>query len=138
VLVPVPVVVLPPGDLVSVHVPDEGNPVNITLPVPTPQVGWVIVPTAGALGNAIIVIVKVVEVAHCPAVGEKVYAVVAVLLIAGLQVPVTLLVEVVCKAEIVAPAQYGPTAENVGTMLALTVTDIVAVVAHCPAVGVKV
>jgi hypothetical protein len=39
VLVPVPVVVLPPGDLVSVHVPDEGNPVNITPPVPTPQVG---------------------------------------------------------------------------------------------------
>lgn len=32
------------------HVPD-GNPVSITLPVETSQVGWVIVPILGADGN---------------------------------------------------------------------------------------
>ena len=50
VLVPVPVVVVPPGDLVSVHVPVAGNPVSSTLPVDTLQVGCVIVPTIGAVG----------------------------------------------------------------------------------------
>jgi hypothetical protein len=39
VLVPVPVVVVPPGVLVNVQVPVEGKPFNITLPVPTAQVG---------------------------------------------------------------------------------------------------
>ena len=43
--------------------------------------------------------------AHSPAVGVKVYVVVVVLLIAGLQVPVMPLVEVVGKAGIVAPEQ---------------------------------
>ncbi len=37
-------------DLVSVHDPVEGNPVNCTLPVGTEQVGCVIVPTVGAAG----------------------------------------------------------------------------------------
>jgi hypothetical protein len=50
VVVPVPVVVAPPGDLVSVQVPDEGKPLNATLPVATLQVGCVIVPTTGAVG----------------------------------------------------------------------------------------
>jgi hypothetical protein len=50
VLVPVPVVVTPPGVLVKVHVPDEGNPPNTTLPVATLHVGWVMVPTVGAVG----------------------------------------------------------------------------------------
>ena len=50
VLVPVPVLVIPPGDLVNVHVPDEGSPFNTTLPVATAHVGWVIVPTVGAVG----------------------------------------------------------------------------------------
>ena len=49
-LVPVPVVVVPPGDLVSVHVPVAGNPFNTTLPVATAQVGWVIAPTVGDKG----------------------------------------------------------------------------------------
>jgi hypothetical protein len=49
VLVPVPVAVLP-GVLVNVHVPEEGNPLNAALPVPTIQVGWVIVPITGADG----------------------------------------------------------------------------------------
>ena len=46
VLVPVPVTV--PGSIV--HVPVDGSPFNTTLPVVTIQVGWVIVPTAGADG----------------------------------------------------------------------------------------
>jgi hypothetical protein len=51
VLVPVPVEVLPPGDRVNVHVPDDGRPLNITLPVATLHVGCVIVPTVGATGG---------------------------------------------------------------------------------------
>ena len=39
VLVPGPVVVVPPGVLVNVHVPDEGKPLKTTLPVATAQVG---------------------------------------------------------------------------------------------------
>ncbi len=38
-LVPVPVVVTDPGERVKVHVPDEGNPFNTTLPVATEHVG---------------------------------------------------------------------------------------------------
>ena len=52
VLVPVPVVVAPPGVRVNVHVPTEGKPLNTTLPVATAHVGWVIVPTKGADGVA--------------------------------------------------------------------------------------
>ena len=37
--VPVPSVVTPPGLRVSVHVPDEGNPLKATLPVDSVQVG---------------------------------------------------------------------------------------------------
>ena len=51
-LVPVPEVVLPPGLLVSVHVPDEGSPPSTTLPVETVQVGAVIAPVVGADGVA--------------------------------------------------------------------------------------
>ena len=50
VLTPVPVVVVPPGNLVIVQVPDAGNPFNTTLPVATAQVGWLMVPTTGAEG----------------------------------------------------------------------------------------
>ena len=64
--------------------------------------------------------------------------VVVVLFIAGLQVPVMPLLDVVGRAGIVAPEQYGPTAVNVGVTLGLTVIVNVAVVAHCPAVGVNV
>ena len=39
VVVPEPVVSSPPGSLVSVHTPVEGNPLNPTLPVDTAQVG---------------------------------------------------------------------------------------------------
>jgi len=47
----VPVVVVPPGVLVKVQVPDAGSPFNTTFPVATEQVGWVIVPTVGAVGD---------------------------------------------------------------------------------------
>jgi len=50
VLTPEPVVVVPPGVLVSVHVPLAGRPLIITLPVVTAQVGCVIVPITGAVG----------------------------------------------------------------------------------------
>ena len=51
-LVPVPVVVIAPGDRVSVQVPAAGSPFRTTLPVATEQVGWVMVPIAGADGVA--------------------------------------------------------------------------------------
>ena len=84
------------------------------------------------------VIVNVAVVAHCPAVGVKVYVVVAVLFKAGDQEPVMPLVEVVGKADKVAPEQIGATALKVGIMFGLTVIVNVVVVAHCPAVGVNV
>jgi hypothetical protein len=52
VLVPVPVVVTPPGVLVNVQLPDDGKLFRTTLPVATEQVGWVIVPDTGAVGVA--------------------------------------------------------------------------------------
>ena len=84
------------------------------------------------------VMVKVVVVAHCPAVGVKVYVVVAVLLSAGAQVPVMPSLGVRGNAASVAPEQIGATVANVGRMFGLTVMVNVVVVAHCPAVGVKV
>lgn len=51
VVVPVPVVVAPPGDLVSVQVPDDGKPLNVTLPVATLHVGCVMAPTTGVVGT---------------------------------------------------------------------------------------
>ena len=57
---------------------------------------------------------------------------------AGAQVPVMPLLEVVGSADKVAPEQIGVTAVNVGVMFGLTVIVNVAVVAHCPIVGVNV
>ena len=48
------------------------------------------------------------------------------------------LVDVVGNADKAAPEQIGATAVNVGVMFGLTVIVNVAVVAHCPAVGVNV
>lgn len=48
--IPDPVVVVPPGERVTVHVPVEGSPFRTTLPVETAQVGWVTVPIVGAVG----------------------------------------------------------------------------------------
>jgi hypothetical protein len=47
----VPVDVTAPGVLVSVQLPVAGKPFNTTLPVAIVQVGWVIVPTVGAVGD---------------------------------------------------------------------------------------
>ena len=63
---------------------------------------------------------------------------VAVLFKAGAQVPVMPLLEVVGKADKVAPEHIRATAVNVGVTLVLTEIVSVVVVAHCPAVGVNV
>jgi hypothetical protein len=57
---------------------------------------------------------------------------------AGAHVPVIPLFEVVGNGIKVAPEQIGPTAVNVGVILELTTIVNVVVVAHCPAVGLKV
>lgn len=44
--------VMPPGVLVIVQVPEAGKPFNTTEPVGVPQLGCVIVPTVGAAGFA--------------------------------------------------------------------------------------
>jgi hypothetical protein len=64
--------------------------------------------------------VIVAVVAHRPAVGVKVYSVVTVLFIAGDQVPVILLLEVVGKADKLAPEQMAATAVKVGVTFAFT------------------
>jgi hypothetical protein len=83
------------------------------------------------------VIVNVVVVAHCPAVGVKVYVVVAVLLSAGVHVPVIPLFDVVGNAASVAPEQIGATAVNVGVTCALITISIVLTAAQ-GLVGVNV
>ena len=62
----------------------------------------------------------------------------AVLSNAGDQVPVMPFVEVVGKADNVAPEQSALTCVNAGAIFGLTVMVIVVVVAHCPVVGVNV
>ena len=64
----------------------------------------------------------------------------AVLFNDGAQVPVigVALVEEVGSGANTAPEHIGATALNVGVMFGLTVMVKVAVVAHCPAVGVNV
>ena len=56
-------------------------------------------------------------VSQSPAVGIKVYVVVAALFIAGDQVPEIPLVELVGNALIVVPEQKGPTCVKVGVVL---------------------
>jgi len=86
----------------------------------------------------LIVIVKVAVVAHWPASGVNAYVVVVVLSKDGDHVPVIPLLEVVGNGVKVDPEHIGPTAVNVGVTLALTTIVMVALVAHCPASGVKV
>jgi len=76
------------------------------------------------------VMVNVVVVAHCPAVGVNVYVVVAKLSKAGAQVPVIPLLEVVGNGANTAPEHIGATAANVGVTFGLTVMINVVVVAH--------
>jgi hypothetical protein len=60
------------------------------------------------------------------------------LIIAGLQVPVMPLFEVAGRIGATVPEQKAGMAVNAGVMIGLTVTFRLAVVAHCPAAGVKV
>jgi hypothetical protein len=60
------------------------------------------------------------------------------LLSAGAQAPVIPLLDVVGNGAKVAPEQIGATAVNVGVTFGFTVIVNVAVVAHCPTVGVNV
>ena len=57
---------------------------------------------------------------------------------AGLHVPVIPLVDVVGNAAKASPLHIAGTAANVGVTFGFTVIIKVVVVAHCPAVGVKV
>ena len=61
-----------------------------------------------------------------------------VLIVAGLHVPVILLLDVVGRAGAVLPWQSGPTCVNAGVIELLITISMVTVVAHCPAAGVKV
>ena len=74
--------------------------------------------------------VKVVNVAHCPAFGAKVYNVVCTLFNAGDQVPEIPLLEIVGKADKVSPLQIGFTAENIGVTAGFTIIVKVVDVAH--------
>ena len=78
----------------------------------------------------IIVIVNVTVLAHCPAVGVKVYVVVAELSIAGDHEPVTLFVDVVGNGAIASPLHTGSTALNNGTILEFTFMVKLAELAH--------
>ena len=77
---------------------------------------------AAAVGAGIVItsIVCVAVATHCPAVGVKVYSVVAKLLIAGDQVPVKPFIEVVGKASITEREQTAAEATNVGTVFGVT------------------
>jgi hypothetical protein len=67
-----------------------------------------------------------VAVAHCPALGVKIYVPLMVLLtVAGFQVPVIPLIEVVDKIGAVAPLQIGAIGRKLGVILGVTVTLVV-------------
>jgi hypothetical protein len=83
-------------------------------------------------------IVIVAVFAQIPAFGVNVYVVVAVLFIAGDQVPAIPFNEVVGRLERVAPAQIGATELNVGVKTGFTTIVIVVVNAQIPAKGVNV
>jgi hypothetical protein len=63
VLDPVPLEITLSGLRVNIHVPEDGNPLRITLPVAKVHVGWVLAPTAGAAGTGLTVKVYVAEAA---------------------------------------------------------------------------
>jgi hypothetical protein len=98
----------------------------------------------GAMGaNSVVtegvtVTILVAAIAHCPAVGVNVYVVVALLLNAGAQVPLMLFSEVVGNVT-TPPLQIVVSGLTIAVAPgAFTLTVIVAVVAHNPAVGVNV
>jgi hypothetical protein len=71
--------------------------------------------------------------AHCPAAGVNVYVTIPaadVLIVAGLQVPVMLFVELAGSAGAVEFRQRGPICVNVGVICGFMTTIIVAEEAH--------
>ena len=92
--------------------------------------------------NAVVTMFKVVGTAHNPAVGVNVYVAVpaVAVLTTGDHVPVIagVFVELVGKTGAVEFKQTSDIAEKVGVISGFTVIDNVAVIAHCPAVGVNV
>jgi hypothetical protein len=151
------VVVVPhcPAAGVNVYVVVPGVAVLIVAGLHVPEILFVLVvgnaggaefwqsgPIAANVGVAWLVTttVMVIVVPHCPAVGVNVYVVeptAAVLMVAGLQVPVILLLEVVGSAGAVLFWHKGPICVNVGAM-ALVTTIVMVVGAPWPAAGVKV
>ena len=90
---------------------------------------------------AVIVMTIVVVVEHCPVAGVNVYDLVTavdVLIVAGFQVPIIPFVDVDGKPGAAEFWQSGPMRLNIGAIWLLIVTESIAVVAHCPAPGVKV
>ncbi len=63
---------------------------------------------------------------------------VAVLFIAGDQVPVTPLLEVVGKSAKTSPEQIGATGLKIAAIGFTTIVKVEGVTVHCPVVGVKV
>jgi hypothetical protein len=102
---------------------------------PPLQIGAICV-NVGVTGAPTLTVIVAV-VAQAPAAGVKVYVVVVVLFTAGDHVP-----EIPFNEEVGSvngsPLQICAIWVNVGTVGWFTVTDIVAVVAHSPAVGVNV
>jgi hypothetical protein len=92
----------------------------------------------GVILEFTVIVTDAVVAVHCPAEGVKVYDLVVVLLNAGDHVPVIPFKEVVGKGDINKPEQIGAIALNKGVTLALMLIVIVAVVAHCPTLGVKI
>lgn len=74
---PLPVVTIPPGVRVNVHVPDVGSPLSCTLPLESEHFEGVIVPTKGAVGTGgcelITALFDVAEVQKLAVVTVKVY-----------------------------------------------------------------
>jgi hypothetical protein len=102
--------------------------------------------TSGIAANVgviveVVVILRVVLVAHCPEVGVKVYVAVPTTaeLTTGDQVPVigVLLVELLGKTGTVEFKHISETGANVGIVGASTVIVNVVLAAHCPAEGVN-
>ncbi len=78
--------------------------------------------TSTAALGWLMLIVKVVAAADCPLFGVKKYVVVAVLFIAGVQVPEIPFEEVDGKAGMLSPLQYDPTCVKSGATIELTPT----------------
>lgn len=88
-------------------------------------------------GNGFTLIVKVDVVAHCPAVGVKIYVVVFVLSKAGDQVPVMPLLDAVGRADKTPPVQIATTGVKVGVINGFTTILNVDGIAQPELTGVK-